>query len=142
MILRDCHSFSNWGTEDQADFAYSNGNSDPGRGFGHIAIVVDDIEKACERFESLNVKFIKKLTDGSMKNIAFIADPDNYWVEVRNHHGISIHKDLNHYSHFRLSTTLNTVLLSKFSYSINKSQGKHDISIAIANTCVYMQDYR
>ncbi|KAI8377083.1 lactoylglutathione lyase [Choanephora cucurbitarum] len=72
----------NWGTEDQEDFAYANGNSDPGRGFGHIAVLVDNIEKACERFESLGVKFIKKLTDGSMKNIAFIADPDNYWVEI------------------------------------------------------------
>lgn len=74
---------SNWGTEDQADFAYANGNQEPGRGFGHIAILVDNIEKACERFESLGVKFIKKLTDGSMKHIAFVADPDNYWVEVR-----------------------------------------------------------
>lgn len=74
--------FSNWGTEDQEDFAYANGNSEPGRGFGHIAVVVDDIQKACERFESLNVKFIKRLTDGTMRHIAFIADPDNYWVEV------------------------------------------------------------
>lgn len=73
---------SNWGTEDQPDFAYANGNTEVGRGFGHTAILVDDIEKACERFESLGVKFVKKLTDGSMKNIAFIADPDNYWVEV------------------------------------------------------------
>ncbi|KAG2197736.1 hypothetical protein INT47_010672 [Mucor saturninus] len=72
----------NWGTEDQTDFAYANGNQEPGRGFGHIAILVDNIEKACERFESLGVKFIKKLTDGSMKHIAFVADPDNYWVEV------------------------------------------------------------
>ncbi|GAN05198.1 lactoylglutathione lyase [Mucor ambiguus] len=72
----------NWGTEDQPDFQYANGNTEPGRGFGHIAMLVDDIEKACERFESLGVKFIKKLTDGNMKNIAFLADPDNYWVEV------------------------------------------------------------
>ncbi|CAO3640664.1 unnamed protein product [Mucor hiemalis] len=72
----------NWGTEDQPDFAYANGNEAPSRGFGHTAILVDNIEKACERFESLGVKFIKKLTDGSMKHIAFIADPDNYWVEV------------------------------------------------------------
>ena len=73
---------SNWGTEDQPDFAYANGNKDVGKGFGHTAIVVDNIEKACERFESLGVKFIKKLTDGNMKSIAFIADPDDYWVEV------------------------------------------------------------
>ncbi|CEI95466.1 Putative Lactoylglutathione lyase [Rhizopus microsporus] len=72
----------NWGTENQTDFAYCNGNTDNGKGFGHIAIIVDDIQKACERFDSLGVKFVKKLTDGKMKNIAFIADPDNYWVEV------------------------------------------------------------
>lgn len=77
------HHISNWGTENEADFAYANGNTDNGRGFGHIAVVVDNIEKACERFESLGVKFIKKLTDGKMKNIAFIADPDNYWIEVK-----------------------------------------------------------
>ncbi|CEP18882.1 hypothetical protein [Parasitella parasitica] len=72
----------NWGTEKEDGFPYSNGNRDPGRGFGHIAIVVDDIQKACERFESLGVKFVKKLTDGKMSNIAFIADPDDYWVEI------------------------------------------------------------
>ncbi|KAG0175377.1 Lactoylglutathione lyase [Apophysomyces sp. BC1034] len=72
----------NWGTENDADFSYSNGNSEPGRGFGHIAILVDDLHKACERFEQLNVKFIKRLQDGKMHNIAFLADPDNYWVEI------------------------------------------------------------
>lgn len=74
--------YSNWGTENDADFAYSNGNKEPGRGFGHIAVVVDDIQKACERFEELKVKFVKRLQDGKMKHIAFIADPDDYWVEV------------------------------------------------------------
>ncbi|ORY92071.1 lactoylglutathione lyase [Syncephalastrum racemosum] len=72
----------NWGTEKDADFAYANGNKEPGRGFGHIAVLVDDINAACERFEKLNVKYIKRLTDGSMKNIAFIADPDDYWIEI------------------------------------------------------------
>ena len=67
----------NHGTESDPNFqGYANGNSDPGRGFGHIAISVDDIEKACARFESLGVRFQKKLTDGKMKNIAFILDPD------------------------------------------------------------------
>ncbi|KAG0080468.1 Lactoylglutathione lyase [Linnemannia elongata] len=77
----------NWGTETDADFkGYANGNSDPGRGFGHTAIIVDNIEEACKRFESFGdkVKWIKKQTDGNMKNIAFIADPDGYWVEVLN----------------------------------------------------------
>ena len=76
----------NWGTENDKDFSYANGNSNPGRGFGHTAIVVDNIDEACKRFESFGdkVKWVKKLTDGSMKNIAFIADPDGYWVEILN----------------------------------------------------------
>jgi len=71
----------NWGTESDPNFEYHHGNKDP-RGFGHLAISVDDIEAACKRFEDNEVKFIKKLTDGTMKNIAFIADPDGYWIEV------------------------------------------------------------
>ncbi|ORZ25440.1 lactoylglutathione lyase [Absidia repens] len=71
----------NWGTENQADFKYCTGNDAESKGFGHIALLVDDIEAACERAEKLNVKFVKRLTDGKMKNIAFIADPDGYWVE-------------------------------------------------------------
>jgi lactoylglutathione lyase len=50
--------------------------------FGHIAIFVDDLEKSCKRFEELGVKFLKKPSEGRMKTIAFIADPDGYWVEV------------------------------------------------------------
>jgi lactoylglutathione lyase len=28
------------------------------------------------------VKWKKRLTDGRMKNVAFILDPDGYWIEV------------------------------------------------------------
>ena len=67
----------NHGTESDASFAgYASGNTDPGRGFGHIAISVPDIEAACSRLESLGVPFKKRLTDGKMKNIAFALDPD------------------------------------------------------------------
>ncbi|KTT26359.1 lactoylglutathione lyase [Pseudomonas oryzihabitans] len=71
----------NHGTENDASFSYHNGNSDP-RGFGHTCVAVPDIRAACERFEQLGVAFQKRLTDGSMKEIAFIKDPDGYWVEV------------------------------------------------------------
>jgi lactoylglutathione lyase len=67
----------NHGTESDPNFqGYASGNADPGRGFGHIAITVQNIEEACARFESLGVPFKKRLTDGKMRHIAFILDPD------------------------------------------------------------------
>ena len=71
----------NWGTENDEDFSHHDGNSDP-RGFGHIGITVPDVYEACERFESLGVEFQKKPDDGNMKGLAFIKDPDGYWVEI------------------------------------------------------------
>ncbi|HDS1039154.1 TPA: lactoylglutathione lyase [Stenotrophomonas maltophilia] len=71
----------NHGTETQNGPVYHDGNSDP-RGFGHICVSVPELESACQRFEDLGVPFQKRLTDGRMKNIAFIKDPDGYWVEI------------------------------------------------------------
>jgi len=45
-------------------------------------VSVDDLDAACKRFEDLKVNWKKRLTDGRMKNVAFILDPDNYWIEV------------------------------------------------------------
>lgn len=70
----------NWGTEGD-DTEMHSGNTDP-KGFGHICIAVPDIEAACARFERMGVPFQKKLGEGGMKEIAFIRDPDGYWIEV------------------------------------------------------------
>ncbi|MDB6000789.1 MAG: lactoylglutathione lyase [Rhizobacter sp.] len=71
----------NHGTESDPGFAYHSGNSEP-RGFGHICVSVPDVRAACERFEQLGVAFQKRLNDGRMKSLAFIKDPDGYWVEI------------------------------------------------------------
>ena len=66
--------------------------------------MVPDVDKACQRFEQLGVEFVKKPNDGKMKGknlvmtslsslclsiisfsgLAFIKDPDNYWIEILN----------------------------------------------------------
>jgi lactoylglutathione lyase len=71
----------NHGTETLEATPYHNGNSEP-RGFGHLCVSVPDVTVACARFEAMGVPFQKRLTDGTMKHIAFIRDPDNYWIEL------------------------------------------------------------
>ena len=71
----------NWGTEKDDAFSYHDGNTDPG-GFGHIGITVPDVYAASKRFEELGIEFVKKPDDGNMKGLAFINDPDGYWVEI------------------------------------------------------------
>ncbi|XP_055385784.1 lactoylglutathione lyase [Condylostylus longicornis] len=73
----------NWGTENDPNQAYHNGNSDP-RGFGHIGLEVPDVYAACKKFEELGVEFVKKPDDGKMRGLAFIKDPDGYWIEIFN----------------------------------------------------------
>ncbi|RDA92497.1 hypothetical protein CP533_6474 [Ophiocordyceps camponoti-saundersi (nom. inval.)] len=71
----------NYGTEKESDFKYHSGNEEP-RGFGHICVSVDDLDAACQRFEDLKCNWKKRLQDGRMKNVAFLLDPDGYWIEV------------------------------------------------------------
>lgn len=70
----------NYGTEHDDNFKIANGNSEPGKGFGHICISVDNIQAACQRIEDEGYAFHKKLSDGRMRHIAFALDPDGYWV--------------------------------------------------------------
>ncbi|XKL66997.1 hypothetical protein PGB90_010417 [Kerria lacca] len=71
----------NWGTENNPNFSYHCGNAEP-RGFGHIGLMVPDVEAACKRFEEFNVEFIKRPNDGKMKGIAFIKR--SRWLLDRN----------------------------------------------------------
>jgi lactoylglutathione lyase len=77
----------NHGTEDQPDFSHHNGNDEP-RGFGHIGISVPDVYAACERFDNLDVEYVKRPDDGNMKGLAFIKDPDGYWIEILSASGL------------------------------------------------------
>lgn len=71
----------NYGTENQPDFAYHDGNSEP-QGFGHICFSVPSLEQAVAWFDQNKVTFKKRPEEGAMKNIAFIKDPDGYWIEI------------------------------------------------------------
>ena len=71
----------NWGTETDPEQSYHNGNSAP-QGFGHIAFSVPDVYAASARLEKLGVEFVKKPDDGKMKGLAFVKDPDGYWIEI------------------------------------------------------------
>ena len=71
----------NYGTENQADFSYHNGNDEP-QGFGHICFSVPDLAASVAWFDQNAVDYVKRPEDGSMKNIAFIKDADGYWIEI------------------------------------------------------------
>ncbi|MDO5090900.1 MAG: lactoylglutathione lyase [Cardiobacteriaceae bacterium] len=71
----------NWGSEADPAFAYHNGNQEP-RGFGHLCISVPDFAAAIAFFDREGVTYQKRPEDGSMKDIAFIKDPDGYWIEI------------------------------------------------------------
>jgi lactoylglutathione lyase len=60
----------------------NNGNVEPYRGFGHIAVMTKDVEAECNVLEENGVKFQKRVNEGRMKGIAFALDPDGYWIEV------------------------------------------------------------
>ncbi|TDR56979.1 lactoylglutathione lyase [Halomonas ventosae] len=71
----------NWGTEEQQDFAYHDGNAEP-QGFGHICFSVPDLEAAQAWFDANDVTFVKRGDQGKMKDVVFVKDADGYWIEV------------------------------------------------------------
>ena len=64
----------NWDTD-----SYKHGEA-----FGHIAIEVDDVYKACEKIKELGGNVIREA--GPMKGgstvLAFVEDPDGYKIEL------------------------------------------------------------
>lgn len=71
----------NYGTENDDGFSYHDGNSEP-KGFGHICFSVPNLDEAVAHFDKNGVEFKKRPEEGSMKDIAFIKDPDGYWIEI------------------------------------------------------------
>ncbi len=57
---------------------------DLGKGFGHIAIEVDDVYKAVERIRQRNGKIIRDAgpMNAGTTIIAFVEDPDGYPIEL------------------------------------------------------------
>ena len=71
----------NWGSEAQAGFSYHDGNAQP-QGFGHICFSVPDLDAAVAWFDQHQVPYVKRPDQGKMKDVAFIKDPDGYWIEI------------------------------------------------------------
>lgn len=71
----------NWGTETDVEFKYHDGNAQP-QGFGHICFSVPDLAAAIQWFDENSVVYVKRPDQGKMKNVAFIKDPDGYWIEI------------------------------------------------------------
>lgn len=71
----------NYGTEKEEGPVYHPGNEDKD-GFGHLAMACEDVYKCCEELEAAGVKFKKKPDEGRMKGLAFVYDPDGYWIEI------------------------------------------------------------
>ncbi len=71
----------NWGTENDEAFHYHNGNEQP-QGFGHICFNVPNLDAAIAWFDQHAVDYVKRPEEGKLKDVAFIKDPDGYWIEI------------------------------------------------------------
>ncbi len=78
-VLELMHSY---GSENDPSFKVASGNEDGSKGFGHICVSVDNLEAACHTLEGAGHECRKILTAGNDLHIAFVLDPDGYWVEL------------------------------------------------------------
>lgn len=54
----------NYGTESDPEFkGYANGNAEPGKGFGHVGLTVEDLDGAVERLEEAGVTVVVRAAD-------------------------------------------------------------------------------
>lgn len=117
----------NYGTQEKAGPVYHPGNQlkdpkkkNPGRdGFGHIAFNTNDVHAACETLERNGVKFKKRPDEGRMPNIAFVLDPDGYWVEIVGRKGFAP----NIKNNFNLSQTMLRIKVPKKSIAFYEALG-------------------
>ena len=77
----------------ETGFAVNPGNGKaPGvepeidNGFGHIAMLCDDVYASSAALEAAGVAFKKRPDEGRMKGLAFAKDPDGYWIEIIKRH--------------------------------------------------------
>lgn len=82
-------AFVGYGPEDQTAVLELTHNWDTatyelGKGYGHVALGVDDIQATCEAIRSAGGRIVRE--PGPMKHgstvIAFVEDPDGYRIEL------------------------------------------------------------
>lgn len=84
------NTFVGYGDENEQAVIELTYNWDPesryelGTGFGHLAVGVPDIYKACDAIRAMGAKVVRE--PGPMKHgttvIAFVEDPDGYKIEL------------------------------------------------------------
>lgn len=78
----------------EVELTINKGQEEPydlGNGYGHFAVVVDDLESEHKRFEAAGFeprKIVEFERDGTLlAKFFFVKDPDGYEIEVMQRHG-------------------------------------------------------